>query len=427
MAKRSLPHPLLFTAAAVAVASLCSPSKCHNITTILNNFPGYSMQNSLMSSTEVADEVNSRESLTCLVLLNSAMSALAANHTPSSLKNALRLLVLLDYFDPQKLHNIDGGTAITTTLYQTTGEAIGQQGFVNITDYRGGRVAFRSAVKGSKFASFYTKSVRQIPYTISVLEISAPIVFDGLLDGSPADANITAVLENAGCKTFASLISSTGMIKIFQAARAKGLTLFAPNDEAFKAKGAPDLNSLSSADLVALIQYHAVASYAPKDSLKTANRPIATMASGAAGNYEISVSSRGDDVTLLTGLDSSRIAGTALDETPVCILIIDRVLLPMELFGNAPATAPESGSADFSTPPTEAPAPASAYATSPTVAKVPAPVALSPPETPVPAPAAESPENVADKEDDISVATAVKLSFSSAMIVAAAAASWVLW
>lgn len=427
MAKLSPPHHLLlFTA--VTLASLCSPSKSHNITAILDNFPNYSMQNSLMSSTKIADEVNSRQTLTCLVLLNSAMSALAGNRTPSSLKNALRLLVLLDYFDPQKLHDIDGGSAVSTTLYQTTGEAVGQQGFVNITDYRGGRVAFRSAVPGSKFASMYTRSVRQIPYNISVLEISAPIVFDGLFEGSPPDANITAVLENAGCKTFAALISSTGMIKIFQDAAAKGLTLFAPNDEAFKAKGIPDLNSLSKADLVALLQYHAVASYAPKDSLKTAHHPIATMASGAAGNYEISISSQGDDVTILTGLDSARIARTALDETPICVLVIDRVLLPMELFGNAPGAAPESGSAGFIPPPTEAPVLAPAYAASPTVAKVPAPVAaISPTETPVPAPAAESPEDVADKEDDVSVAMVAKLSFSSAVIVVAAAASSVLW
>ncbi|KAG0458814.1 hypothetical protein HPP92_021942 [Vanilla planifolia] len=200
-----------------------------NITAILENFPEYSLYNSYMTQTKVADEVNSRETVTCLVLPNAAMSALAAKHSLAGIKNALRILVLLDYFDPQKLHDIPQGTTLTTTLYQATGKAPGNQGFVNITNLRGGKVAFGPAAPGSKLASDYTKSVRQIPYNISVLEISSPIVFPGLLDApSVADANLTGLLEKAGCKTFASLITSSGMLKNFQAAMDKGLTLFAP-------------------------------------------------------------------------------------------------------------------------------------------------------------------------------------------------------
>ncbi|KAI0501070.1 hypothetical protein KFK09_019288 [Dendrobium nobile] len=413
---------LLFMA--VALASWWSAVICHNITAILDNFPDYSIQNGYMSSTKIADEVNSRQTITCLVLPNIVMSALAADHTPASLKNALRLLVLLDYFDSQKLHDIDGGTTITTTLFQTTGEAIGQEGFVNITNLRGGRVAFGSAVPGSKLTSDYTKSVRQIPYNISIIEISAPIIFPGLFDdGAASDANLTAILEKAGCKIFASLISSSGMIKIFQVAMVKGLTLFAPTDEAFKAKGVPDLNSLSSADLVTLLQYHAVASYNPKDSLKTAHHPIATMASGAAGNYEITVTVQGDDVTLHTGVDSSRIARTVLDETPVCILTVESVLLPEELFGNAPSLepAPAPGAAEESPAPQVA-TPVMAPAPAPALAKGPATAVLSPADSPASAPAAESPDDVADKEDDRSTAAvAMVTSLCVAMAVVAAA------
>nr|C0HJG5.1 RecName: Full=Fasciclin-like arabinogalactan protein; Short=FLA protein [Jatropha curcas] len=38
-----------------------------------------------------------------------------------------------------------------------------------------------------------------------------------------------------------------------------GLTIFAPNDEAFKATGVPDLSKLSNAPMVSLLQYHAAA------------------------------------------------------------------------------------------------------------------------------------------------------------------------
>ncbi|XP_038973373.1 fasciclin-like arabinogalactan protein 8 [Phoenix dactylifera] len=160
---------------------------------------------------------------------------------------------------------------------------------------------------GSKLDS-YTKTVREVPYNLSVLEISAPIIFPGLLAApSAASSNLTALLEKAGCKTFASLLASSGVLKIFQSAMDKGLTLFAPNDEAFKASGVPDLHSLSSAELVTLLQYHALLTYTPKSSLKTAKGRIATMASTGTGRYDFSVVSRGDDVSL----DTSRVASTA--------------------------------------------------------------------------------------------------------------------
>ncbi|XP_020261890.1 fasciclin-like arabinogalactan protein 8 [Asparagus officinalis] len=119
-----------------------------------------------------------------------------------------------------------------------------------------------------------------------------------------------------------------GVLKMFEAAEDKGLTLFAPNDEAFKAKGVPDLNKLSSAELVTLLQYHALPSYSPKASLKGTHHPIATMATSGAGKFDLTVGSHGDDVSLETGMGSSRIAETVLDDTPVCILTVDSILLP---------------------------------------------------------------------------------------------------
>ncbi|KAG0490242.1 hypothetical protein HPP92_007105 [Vanilla planifolia] len=288
MPRNGLPSLLVILA---AFTSWATTTEGHNITAILEKFPEYSVYNSYMTQTKVADEVNSRETVTCLVLPNAAMSTVAAKHSLAAIKNALRILVLLDYYDPPKLHDIPQGTTLTTTLYQTTGNAPGNQGFINITNMRGGKVAFGPAAPGSKLASDYIKSVQQIPYNIYVLEISAPIVFPGLLDApSVADANLTALLEKAGCKTFASLITTTGMLKNFQTAMDKGLTLFVPNDVAFKAQGVPDLSSISSADLVTLLEFHALLSDTPKDSLKSADHAMATMASGASGKFDLTVS-----------------------------------------------------------------------------------------------------------------------------------------
>ncbi|XP_043702184.1 fasciclin-like arabinogalactan protein 8 [Telopea speciosissima] len=159
------------------------------------------------------------------------MSSLVGSHPLSVIKNALSLLVLLDYYDTSKLHDISKGTTLTTTLYYTTGNALNDLGFINITDLKGSKVSFGSAATGSKLDSTYTKSVKQIPYNISILEIGAPIIAHGILTAptpSAADVNDTALLEKHGCKPFVLLIQSSRVLKVYQSAMAKGLTVFAP-------------------------------------------------------------------------------------------------------------------------------------------------------------------------------------------------------
>ncbi|KAI3429002.1 uncharacterized protein J3R85_008818 [Psidium guajava] len=380
---------------------LCSAAvSAHNITAILEAFPEYSLFNSYLSQTKLADEINSRQTITVLALDNGAMSALAAKKPLSVVKNELAIHVVLDYFDPQKLHQIPKGSTLSTTLYQTTGNAPGNTGFVNITDLQGGKVGFGAAAPGSKLDSSYTKSVKQIPYNISVLQISAPIMVPAILAApapSASDANVTALLEKAGCKTFASLLISSGVIKTYQSAMAKGLTVFAPDDESFKAKGVPDLSKLTNAELVSLLLYHAVADYTPIGTLKTSKAPISTLATNGAGKYDFTVTTAGDSVTLDTGVDSSRVASTVLDSTPVAIFTVDSVLLPSELFGNSPtpAPAPEPVTAPSPAPVSPAPGPA-VEAPSPLGASPPAP----PSETPEGAPAAGPADESANSKSD---------------------------
>ncbi|XP_042510308.1 fasciclin-like arabinogalactan protein 8 [Macadamia integrifolia] len=387
---------LLFLLLIVSV----SLSVAHNITDMLSGMPEYSLFNSYLTQTKLADEVNSRQTITCLVLPNAAMSSLAGNHPLSVIKNALSLLVLLDYYDTSKLHDISKGTTLTTTLYQTTGNAPGNLGFVNITDLKGGKVGFGSAATGSKLDSTYTKSVKQIPYNISVLEISAPIIAPGILTAPPpsaSDVNVTALLEKHGCKTFASLIQTSGVLKVYQSEMAKGLTVFAPSDEAFKAPGAPDLSKLTNAELVTLLQYHALAGYTPIGTLKTAKAPISTLATNGAGKYDLTVKTAGDSVTLDTGVDSSRVADTVIDNTPVCIFTVDNILLPSELFGKSPSPAPGPGPEPVSSPSpavSPSPAPVVIEAPGPSIKSPPAPP-LAPEGAPAEAPVAEAAKSTA--------------------------------
>ncbi|XP_004492650.1 fasciclin-like arabinogalactan protein 10 [Cicer arietinum] len=399
-------HTLLFLPL-LLILSITTTISAHNITEILSDNPDYSQYNNFLSQTKLADEINSRQTITVLVLNNAAFSSITSKHPLSVVKNVLSLLILLDYFDNTKLHQITNGTTISTTLFQTTGNAQNSVGSVNITDIKGGKVAFGSAAPGSKLDSTYTKSIKQIPYNISVLEINAPIIAPGILTAPPpsSDVNITALIEKAGCKTFATLISTNGLIKTFQSTADKGLTIFAPNDEAFKARGVPDLNKLTNAEIVSLLQYHAAAKYLPVGSLKTTKDPITTLATNGAGKFDYTVSVAGDSVTLHTGVDSSRIADTILDSTPLSIYSVDSVLLPPELFAKSPSPAPAPE-------PVGAPTPTPASAPSP-VADSPSPLPASPPAPvdggPVGAPA-DAPSSAGHSSSEKSAGVHVKAS-----------------
>ncbi|XVF73373.1 hypothetical protein PTKIN_Ptkin12aG0196700 [Pterospermum kingtungense] len=373
-------------------------ANAHNITAILEGFPDYSVYNSFLTQTKLADEINSRQTITCLVLNNGAMSAITAKHPLSVVKNILSLHVLLDYYDPQKLHQIPKGTTLTTTLYQTSGNAPGNLGFVNITDLQGGKVGLGSAIPGSKLDSSYTKSVKQIPYNISILEISAPIVPQGILTAPAPSAsalNITGLLEKAGCKTFASLLISSGVLKTYESALDKGLTIFAPSDEAFKAKGVPDLSKLTNAEQVSLLEYHASPDYKPKGTLKTTKDPVNTLATNGAGKYDLSVTVDGDSVTLHTGVGTSRVAEAVYDSPPFVIFTVDNVLLPSELFGKSPSPAPAPEPVS-SPSPTPASSPVS-EAPTPLAASPPAPPTDTPAGSPAGAPAGSSENSTSDK------------------------------
>ncbi|GFP82289.1 fasciclin-like arabinogalactan protein 8 [Phtheirospermum japonicum] len=394
----------------LAVASLASSAAASNITEILSAFPEYSDFNSLLTQTKLADEINSRSTVTVCVLPNGALSAITGKYPLSVVKNILALHVLLDYFDAAKLHKIPDGSVLYTTLYQTTGNAAGNLGFVNITDLKGGKVGFGSGAAGSPLDSAYTKSVKQVPYNVSVIEVSKAIAPTAILTAPSTDVNVTALLEKAGCKTFAALIVSSGVLKVYQSAMDKGLTIFAPNDEAFKAAGAPDLSKLTNAEVVSILQYHALASYSPVGTLKQTKGKITTLATNGAGKYDLSVKTAGDSVSLDTGVDTSRIASTVLDSTPLCIFTVDSLLLPVELFGKAPSPAPGPAPEGSPSPAPAAEAPASGSAPAPAPSlflSPPAPPTSSPDGAPSEGPSADSQNSTSDNAGGVLEAPAV--------------------
>ncbi|CAM0870226.1 unnamed protein product [Alopecurus aequalis] len=347
-------------------------TSAHNITAFLNGHPDYKLYNKYLTETRVCDEINARAAVTCLVLADAAMSTLVsdAGDELGAIKNALRLHSLLDYWDTKKLRALPAGDTLTDTFYQAAGNAgTSHAGGVKMAKLDGGGFGFKPAAspQSDTYDATMVKALKQTEYDFAVLEISAPMEFDGLFD-VPSTASLTKLLDKAGCKRFAALVAGTpGVMAAYQAAMDKGLTLFAPDDAAFTAKGAPDVDKMPRADLVALLLYHALPSYNPRASLKlikgTSARPLRTLASTASGGYNVSVVAHVDDVSMDTGVRKSRVADAVLDDTPVCVLKVDSLLLPLELFAGLPPAAPEpspapsrAADATLSSPPAPSPA-----------------------------------------------------------------------
>ncbi|KAE8125376.1 hypothetical protein FH972_020192 [Carpinus fangiana] len=334
---RTLPFLLLLVLAFFATAH------AHNITRILAKFPEFSTFNHYLTVTHLAGEINRRTTITVCAVDNAAMSSLLAKHLPLySLKNVLSLHILLDYFDAKKLHQITNGTALAATLFQATGSAPGSTGFVNITDLKGGKVGF--APENSELIdAYFVKGVEGIKYNISVIQISKilPSEVAAAPTPGPAAVNLTSAMSAHGCKVFAdTLLTIPDAEKTFQDGVDGGMTVFCPVDDVFKAF-LPKYKNLTAGGKTSLLEYHGVPVYQSMATLKSNNGVMNTLATDGAKKFDFTVQNDGEDVTLQTKIVTAKITGTLLDEDPLAIYTINKVLLPKELFkAEAPTPAP---------------------------------------------------------------------------------------
>ncbi|KAK1291061.1 Fasciclin-like arabinogalactan protein 14 [Acorus calamus] len=187
------PRPSLLL---LLLVSAATSAAAFNITKILNQFPDYSSFNNFLSQTGLADDINRRQTITVLAVPNGAASSLSGQPA-DVVKHVASLHVILDYYDVDKLQSPSKGTALLTTLFQTTGLASGQLGFLNVTENKNAdaQVAFGSAVPGSPLSAYLVKSIAAQPYNISVLEVSGLIFPPGIVNVK-ATATATATASN---------------------------------------------------------------------------------------------------------------------------------------------------------------------------------------------------------------------------------------
>ncbi|KAL0393885.1 UNVERIFIED_CONTAM: Fasciclin-like arabinogalactan protein 14 [Sesamum latifolium] len=173
---------MILIAAAVLLISSAATTSAFNITLMLEHYPEFSEFNNLLSRTGLAAEINRRRTVTVLALSAGRLGALNSR-TEDVQKRILSNHVVLDYYDTTKLNKLKNGKAVLTTLYQASGTADDQQGFINVIHNTEGHIIFGSAEKGSPMSSQLEGAVVAQPYNISVLSISSPIIANGI-DGS---------------------------------------------------------------------------------------------------------------------------------------------------------------------------------------------------------------------------------------------------
>jgi uncharacterized surface protein with fasciclin (FAS1) repeats len=322
-------------------------SGSHNITRILAKHPGFSTFNHYLTITHLADEINRRQTITILAIDNAAMSSLLDKHlSVATLKNVLSLHVLVDYFGAKKLHQITNGTTLVSSMFQATGSAAGTAGYVNVTNLKGGKVGF-AAEDNDGLHSFYVKSIEELPYVISVLEISQPLSSADAEapTAAPSDIDLISIMSKQGCKAFADLLRVSKALPTFKETVDGGLTVFCPTDSAVNSFLAKYKN-LTDAKKVSLLLYHGVPVYQSLQMLKSNNGIMNTLATEGANKYDFTVQNDGEDVNLETKVNTANIIGTLIDQDPFVVYKIDKVLMPRELFKGvkedlAPAESPK--------------------------------------------------------------------------------------
>lgn len=339
--------PLLSTTLVLSLLLLLlsTTSHAHNITRILAKHPDFSTFNHYLSTTHLAAEINRRQTITVLALDNAAMSSLLAKHLSIyTLKNVLSLHVLVDYFGAKKLHQITNGTTLASSMFQATGAAAGTSGYVNITNLKGGKVGFGAEDNADGLHSFYVKSVQELPYNISVLQISQALnsADAEAPTAGPSLVNLTSIMAKQGCKAFADLLRASKALATFLENVDGGLTVFCPTDAAVNGF-LPKYKNLTEAGKVALLLYHGIPVYESLQMLKSNNGIVNTLATEGANKYDFTVQDDGEIVKLETKVVTATIVGTLIDQDPFVVYKINKVLLPRELFkaSLAPAESPK--------------------------------------------------------------------------------------
>ncbi|XP_061364311.1 fasciclin-like arabinogalactan protein 3 [Gastrolobium bilobum] len=171
-----------------------------DITKLLGQYPEYSTFNKYLTETKLADDINKRNTITVLVVDNAGLSSISGKSS-QAIKAIISTNVVLDYFDEKKLMEALGSNEQLTTLYQASGLATNQQGFLKVAQVGEGNLAFGSAASGAPADAELVKTVTSEPFNISILQVTKPIIAPGVDTPVPSSSEAKAPASAQSAKS----------------------------------------------------------------------------------------------------------------------------------------------------------------------------------------------------------------------------------
>lgn len=157
--------------------------------------------------------------------------------------------------------------------------------------------------------------------------------------------NLTAILDKAGqYTTFIRLLTSTqvsSQITNQLNSSDQGMTVFAPTDNAFNNLKPGTLNGLSTQEQVELVLSHVLPKYYSLVMFETASNPVRTQATGQGGGaFGLNFTTSANQVNVSSGMVDVILNNALRQEFPLSVYQVDKVLLPLDLFGAKPPASP---------------------------------------------------------------------------------------
>lgn len=169
---------------------------------------------------------------------------------------------------------------------------------------------------------------------------------------SSAPTDIIRILKKAGgFTTLIRLLQTTHVANQINSQLLNsdgGLTLFAPNDNAFSGLKPGFLNSLSDQQKNELVQFHLLPIHVSDSNFDTLSNPVRTQAGEDPDRLALNITSSGNQVNMTTGIVNVTLGGTVYTDHQLAVYQVDKVLLPRDFFiakPPAPAPAPEKSGA----------------------------------------------------------------------------------
>ncbi|GJU19054.1 fasciclin-like arabinogalactan protein 12 [Tanacetum coccineum] len=120
------------------------------------------------------------------------------------------------------------------------------------------------------------------------------------------------------------------------------MTVFAPTDNAFSALSGGTLNSLNDQQKDELVQFHVIPTFIGTSQFQTLSNPLRTQAGDSTFyKFPLNITTSSNSVNITTGVVNATLANSIYSDGSLAVYQVDKVLLPMSLFGpQPPAAAP---------------------------------------------------------------------------------------